>query len=212
METTLLSAKYTKQSIDFASQKLKNGGIGIFPTDTVYGIGCDAFNINSLQNLYKIKQRSLSKPINMLVSSIEMVKAYVKEIHPIEQKLMENFWPGDLTIIFDKSENVPDLLTSNQSTVGIRMPNNQICLDIIDKLGAPLAMSSANISNNQPDCSLSELLLDFNEKVDFILEDGELKGVPSTIVKVENERLKILREGNISTNDIYKCLGGNITC
>lgn len=212
METTLLSTKRTKQSIDFASQKLKSGGIGIFPTDTVYGIGCDAFNINSLQNLYKVKQRSLSKPINMLVSTIDMVKTYVKEIHPIEQKLMESFWPGELTIIFDKSKNVPDLLTSGLSTVGIRMPNNQTCLEIIEKLGRPIAMSSANISSNQPDYSFSELLVDFNEKVDFILEDGELKGVPSTIVKVENNQLKILREGTISVDDIHKCLGGQITC
>ena len=212
METALLNVKYNEHSTPIAIEKLKNGGIGIFPTDTVYGIGCDAFNLKALKNLYKIKKRDLNKPINMLVSSIDMVKNYVKKIHPIEQKLMENFWPGDLTIIFDKSKIVPDLLTSNKSTVGIRMPNNQICLEIISKMGVPLAMSSANLSYNPPDCKLSDLLLDFTEKVDFILDDGELVGFPSTIVRIENNELKILREGCISINDIYKCLGGNIKC
>lgn len=212
METTILNTKYNNHFIEFAIQRIKEGFVGIFPTDTVYGIGCNAFNENALQNLYKIKQRDLGKPINMLVSSIDMIKNYVKEIHPIEQKLMESFWPGSLTIIFDKSELVPDLLTSSQPTVGIRMPNNQICLEIISKLGIPLAMSSANLSDNPPDCKLSELLLDFSEKVDFILDSGELVGSPSTIVRVENNELKILREGNISITDIYKSLGGNISC
>lgn len=212
METALLNTKYDNRSVEFAVQKIKEGAVGIFPTDTVYGIGCNAFNEHSLQNLYNVKQRNFNKPINMLVSSIDMIKSYVKEIHPIEQKLMENFWPGSLTIIFDKSEIVPDILTSGKSTVGIRMPNNQICLEIIDKLGVPLAMSSANIANEPPDCDLKQLLLDFDHKVDFILHSEELDGIPSTIVRVENNQLKILREGSISTTDIHKCLGGIIKC
>lgn len=213
METALLNSKYDKNSIDFAVKKLRNGAVGIFPTDTVYGIGCNALNIDSVNNLYKIKNRDYSKPINILVSNIDMVSKFVKHINPIEQKLMENFWPGALTIIFDKSDIVPDLLTAGLDTIGIRMPNNNICLDLIDKFGVPLATSSANISDKPPSLSLSDCLIDFSAKVAFILDGGKINnGIPSTIVRVNGNNINLIRQGSISINDINKCIGGNIKC
>ena len=139
-----------------------------------------------------------------------MVNKFVKNISPIEQKLMETFWPGALTIIFDKSEIVPDILTSGLDTIGIRMPNNKICLKIIKQYGTPLAMSSANIADKAPDFDLNDLLSDFNNKVSFIINDNINKGIPSTIIRVENNNIHILRKGNISAEDIQKCFGGNI--
>lgn len=211
MNTQIFNPPYTDLMINYCIYELKKGNIGILPTDTVYGIGCDSLNIQAINNLYKIKDRNLNKPINILISNIEMAKKYVKSINKIEEKLMESFWPGGLTIIFDKSNIVPNILTSNLNTIGIRMPNNTVCLDIINKFGKPIAMSSANLADKAPNTDLNSLLLDFNNKVSFIINDKNLDNqIPSTIVRVENNEIKILRKGCISSNDIQKCFGGNI--
>lgn len=199
---------YSHNSIKQAVSLLKKGGVGIFPTDTVYGIGCNCFDINSINKLYKIKNRNFNKPICILVSSTDMVKRLVKDISPIEQKLMDIFWPGDLTIIFNKSKIVPNLLTSNLDTVGIRMPNNKICLDLINTLGSPIATSSANIADETPAITVDDKLIsNFSNKVGFIIDSGPIKlGIPSTIVRVENNKVKILRKGSIPTNKIMEVL------
>lgn len=204
MHTLFLKNNNINQAIEI----LKSGGIGIFPTDTVYGIGCDFSNTVSLNNLYKAKVRDYSKPINILVSRKDMIYKYVKNVSSIEETLINKFWPGPLTIIFNKTDLVPDLLTSGLNTVGIRMPNNKVCLDLIDTLGKPLATSSANISNEEPTNYINEnLIKKFKNKVDFILDFGKIdSGISSTIIKVENNKINILREGPISFNDIMEVI------
>ena len=140
-----------------------------------------------------------------------MINNFVKEINPIEKRLIECFWPGGLTIVFNKTNLVPDLLTSSLSTVGVRMPNNEICLELINKFGSPLATTSANLSDEFPALSINDNLKQvFNEMIDFIIDSGKLNGVPSTIVRVENNEIIILRNGSITKSDIQKCFGGNI--
>ena len=191
-----------------ATKILKSGGIGIFPTDTVYGIGCDFINATSLKRLFKAKKRDLNKPINILVSNIKMLDGVVTNIKDIEKTLIESFWPGALTIIFNKTNLVPDLLTSGLDTVGIRMPDNTVCLDLINKFGKPIATSSANISNEPATNFVDEnLIKKFNNNVDFILDSGKIDGnVPSTIVRVVGNKVNILREGPISLNDIMEVI------
>lgn len=212
MKTQIFTLPYNDNITDYCVEELKKGNIGIFPTDTVYGIGCDSLNISALKKLYDIKNRNLNKPICILVSSIDMAKKFIKKVNSIEEKLMKNFWPGSLTIVFNKSDIVPDLLTSNLNTIGIRMPNNKLCLDIINKFGNPIAMSSANISDNSPDMDLNSLLIDFDNKVDFIVSNEEQNNnnIPSTIVRVVNNEIRVLREGSITKENIVKCFGGNI--
>lgn len=211
METLFLNYNQDPDIINKASSILKNGGIGIFPTDTVYGIGCNALDITGLEKLYKLKERNFNKPISILVSNPNMINKFVKNINNIERKLIENFWPGALTIIFNKSEIVPKLLTAGLDTIGIRMPNNKIAIELIDKLGGPIAASSANISGEIPATNINNALKNsFNNKIDFIIDDGETYNIPSTIVRVENDEIRILREGSITKNDILKCFGGNI--
>lgn len=211
METLFLNYNQSPDIINSASSILKNGGIGIFPTDTVYGIGCNALDINALEKLYKLKERKFNKPINILVSNTNMINKFVKNINNIEKKLIENFWPGALTIIFNKTEIVPELLTAGLNTVGIRMPNNKIAIELIDKLGIPIAASSANISGEIPATNINNILIDtFNSKINFIIDGGKTYNIPSTIVRVENNEIRILREGSITKSDILKCFGGNI--
>lgn len=211
MKTYLFKKQDNSTIIDSAVAILKNGGIGIFPTDTVYGLGCDCLNIDAINKLYISKNREFNKPINILVSNINMINKFVKNINHIEQKLIEYFWPGALTIIFDKTNLISNLLTSNLSTIGIRMPNNKICLELIEKYGSPLATTSANLSDETPALSVNDKLKqDFNNTVDFIIDSGELNGTPSTIVRVDNNEIIILRNGSITKSDIEKCFGGNI--
>ena len=190
---------------------LLNGSVGIFPTDTVYGIGCNAFNEKSINEIFDIKKRSFKKPINVLVCNIDMVKSLTSEISNLEYKLMEKFWPGPLTIIFKKNNNIPQALTSGLNTIGIRMPENDICLSLIEQANVPLATTSANISNNSAIVNGNYLLEIFNSKVDFIIDSGISKiGLASTIVSVEDNIITILRNGPITKDDIITEIGGDI--
>lgn len=203
----------SNESIKYAVNSLKAGNVGIFPTDTVYGIGCDALNPKALKKLYEAKHRNLNNPINILVPNIKVANKFVSSINPIEKQLIKNFWPGPLTIIFKKSSIVPDILNSNLDTIGIRMPQNKVCLDLLYKFGSAIATSSANISKMDPYiCINNELINDFKNNTDFIIDDGKItSGIPSTIVEVlEYNSIKILRNGSISVNDIKRALGGNI--
>ena len=202
----------SNKSIEYASSSLKNGNIGIFPTDTVYGIGCNSLDSNTIYKLYMAKNRNLNNPINVLISDFSMLKNFVLSVSDIEKKLIDTFWPGALTIIFKKSKLVPDVLTSNLQTIGIRMPNNKVCLELINKFGYPIATSSANISTKNPYTNINDdIITDFRDNVDFIINSGKIcSGIPSTIVKVNDNDIQILRKGHISENDIRCAFGGKI--
>ena len=129
-----------------ASNIIKDGGIVVFPTETVYGIGVDVLNNSAIEKLYNIKKRPHKKPISVLVSNFEMINKVAKEISEIEWKIIKNFFPGPLTIVLTKNESISDILTGGKETIGVRMPDNQIALKLIEYVGNPVATSSANIS------------------------------------------------------------------
>ncbi len=182
---------------------IRDGGIVIFPTETVYGIGTNGFNEESIRKIYEIKKRDFSKPISLLVSNMEMVKMVAEDISDLEYALMEKFWPGPFTIILKKKKDVPDILTANGDTVGIRMPSGEIAKKIIEYAGVPIATPSANISGKPSGTNIDNIIKDFDGKVDCIIDSGESKlGIASTIVKVINNVPHILREGSITKKQI----------
>lgn len=192
------------------SEIIKNGGIVVFPTETIYGIGTNGLNKEAISRLYEVKQRPTSKPISLLVSSIEMVDMVAKDITDMEYKLMDKFFPGPLTIILKKKNIVPDNLTNNTDTVGIRMPDNIIAKKLIEYAKVPIATPSANISGKPSGTNIENIMEDFKDKVDYYIDGGQSKlGIGSTIVKIENGYPLILREGSISKEQIFKCLGIN---
>lgn len=201
-----------KNKIDFdklkeISQIIKNGGIVVFPTETVYGIGTNGLNKEAISRLYEVKQRPTNKPISLLVSSIDMAEMVAKDITDMEYKLMEKFFPGPLTIILKKKNIVPDNLTNNTDTVGIRMPDNIIAKKIIEYANVPIATPSANISGKPSGTDINYIMENFKDKVDYYIDGGQSKlGIGSTIVKVENGYPLILREGSISKEQIFECL------
>ena len=181
---------------------IKDGGVVIMPTDTIYGIIADATNECAIQRVYEMKKRNENKPMLMLVNGIEMLEKYVSSINDIERKLIDELWPGALTIIF-KKRNVSDLLTGGLDTVGIRFPDNELLIDIMNELNVPLLSTSVNVSGDESATCINNINNLILDSVDYVYDIGECKGEPSTIVVVDNNELKVLREGVIKSNEIF---------
>ena len=187
------------------AQIIKKGGIVIFPTETVYGIGTNGLDENAIRKLYEVKQRPLNKPISLLVNNIEMVEKIAKNITEVEYKLMERFFPGPLTIILEKRDIVPDILTSNTNTIGIRMPSGEIAKKLIEFAGVPIATSSSNISGKPSGTNITDIKKDFEGKIDCFIDNGESElGIPSTVIRIIDNIPHILRQGTISEEEIRK--------
>lgn len=192
---------YTK--LKEIAEVIKNGGIAVFPTETVYGIGVNALNANAVKRLYEVKQRPLDKAISLLVSNIEMIEQVAKDITDVEYGLIKEFFPGPLTIILNKKDIVPDIVTAGGSTVGVRMPENEIALKLIEYAGIPIAAPSANISGNPSGTELNTIMNEFKENVDCYIDGGKSKiGLASTIVQVIDGVPHILREGSVTKQQI----------
>ncbi len=189
------------------AQILKSGGIVVFPTETVYGIGVNSLDKTAIEKLYTVKNRPVNKPISLLISNIEMIENVAEDITPEEYALMKAFMPGPLTIILKKKDNISNLLTANTNTIGVRMPANKIALNLINYAGMPIATPSANISGKQSGRNIETIMKDFGNNVDVYIDGGESKlGLASTVVQIVNGIPNILRQGSITEKDIMEIL------
>ena len=194
---------YNHSKIQKPANIIKNGGIIIFPTETVYAIGANAFDENAVKKLYIAKGRNFKNPINVLVSSIDMIKNVSRGITSMERKLIHAFFPGPFTIILQKNESIPNIVTANSDSIGVRMPDNNIAKTLIELSNVPLAAPSANISGKTSGTSFDNVYEDFKNKVDFFIDGGNCSiGIESTIVKVIDEVPHILRPGSITAEQI----------
>ena len=195
------------EDIERAADVLLTGGTVIFPTDTVYGLGANASDDRAVEKIFEIKNRDKKKPINVLIADFEDILKVAKIPSREEGKLMEKFWPGPLTIILKRKENVANSAASDGATIGVRMPNSDIARNLIREVGFPLATTSANLSGDEPGTTLDNIEKEVLEKVDFVLENEEnLSEVASTIVEFDGKEPKILREGQIKKADIESAL------
>lgn len=187
---------------------LKNGGVAIFPTDTVYGIGTLPEK-KYVEKIYKIKKRDFSKKIIALISDKkilpELINETDKNIKKIEN-ILEKYWPGELTVIFQANQNFTKNFDESMKTIGIRIPKNKTALEIIKNTGGVLLTTSANISGENAVTKVETLSKELLKNVDIVVpnKNSELTGKPSTIVKYENGKLSLLREGNISFEEIME--------
>ncbi|WP_410207833.1 L-threonylcarbamoyladenylate synthase [Fusobacterium sp.] len=204
---------YNLENIDFdkVSRLLKSGKLIIYPTDTVYGVGGVIQSEDAIRGIYLAKKRSFTSPLIVLVSKPEKIEeiAYIDEKNREKiEKLIKRFWPGGLTIILKKKPCVPDIMTANGDTVGVRMPDLKIALDIIDSVGGIFPTTSANISGESTPRSYEELSQDFKERVDIIIDGGKSPvGVASTIVDMSGDVPEVLRTGAISVEEIEDTIG-----
>lgn len=204
--------EYNALNIDYEEieRYLRAGKLIIYPTDTVYGVGGIIESEETIENIYKAKERNFKSPLIVLVSDMEKIEkiAYINEKNREKiEKLIKRFWPGGLTIILKRKDNVPDIMVSGGATVGVRMPEHEIALNIISRAGGMLPTTSANISGEATPKSYAELSEKFKSRVDIIVDGGECPiGSASTIIDMSDEP-KILRLGAISVEEIEKVIG-----
>lgn len=186
-----------------AAMCIKGGKIVLFPTETVYGIGANALDANAVNKIFIAKGRASDNPLIVHICNLEMLNNLVQEIGEIEQKLIDNFWPGPLTIIFNKKECIPNNVSAGLKTVGIRMPSNKIANKLIEFANLPIAAPSANISGKPSGTKIEDIIEELDGKVDYILDAGIVDiGVESTVVRVVENKVHILRPGKITVEDI----------
>lgn len=177
------------EKLDEAVKILKSGGVIIFPTETVYGIGGLASIENAVKRIYEIKGRSFNKPLQILISDISQVELFASEISDKAKILMKEYWPGPLTLVFKKKSGIFDIITASGNTVGLRMPDNQTVLELIRQAG-PIAASSANLSGEPDPTSADEVKIE----ADLLLDGGKCKmGKASKVIDVSVDPPVILR-------------------
>jgi len=193
-------------NIEKIYQILNSGGLVISPTDTVYGIMGDALNQSVIRKIYEVKNRPYDKPLILLMDSFNMIKEYTDNITEIEIKAINELLPGPVTIILKKNYKINNLITGNTEYVGVRIPNNEELLSIINKLGRPIVSTSANISNEEVITDVSMLDSNLKSQIDYIVDGGTLKNISSTIIKFTGDKVKIIREGEFinKIKDIFK--------
>lgn len=185
---------------------LKEGKIVVFPTDTVYGIGTNAYDKEACKKIYEIKGRPKNKPLSILISNILMLKEVVEDISSIEQKLIDAFWPGPLTIKFKKREGIlPNIVSASDEYIRVRLVNEGVIYKLIETSGVPIVAPSANLSGSFTGTKIENIVKELGGKVDYILDCGDIESdTVSTIVQVEDGQVLIIREGKIEKEELEK--------
>ena len=192
------NASEDEKEIQEAAEIIKNGGTVVFPTETVYGLGADGLNSEAVKKIFEAKGRPQDNPLIIHVSSKDL-NLYAEEVPQIANKLVEKFWPGPLTIILKKKDIVPNETSASLDSIGIRMPNNEIALKLIELIETTIAAPSANISGRPSPTDLQRCVEDLDGKVDCILggEQSDI-GVESTIVDCTVNPPLVLRPGGVT--------------
>jgi tRNA threonylcarbamoyl adenosine modification protein (Sua5/YciO/YrdC/YwlC family) len=183
-----------KRLIEQVASALADGAVIAYPTDTTYGIGCSIFSKKGIERIYQIKQREKKKPFSFICSNLSDVTKYAK-VSNYAFKIMNRFLPGPYTFVLDATRIVPDLVQTKQKTVGIRIPDNRICLELVTALGHPLVTTSANLSGEEPIGDPGEIFDSLNNQLDIIVDGGFLPPDVSSVVSLINDTPTVLRKG-----------------
>lgn len=197
-----------EENIIKGSKIIKNGGLVAFPTETVYGLGADVFNPIAIAKIFEAKQRPFFDPLIAHVDSLDKLKTVAIINDCRIEKIIDKFWPGPLTLILPKRENVPDIVTSGLNTVAVRMPNHDTALKLIKNSGTAVAAPSANPFGYLSPTKAIHVYEQLNNKIDMILDGGDCEiGVESTILDLTKEIPVILRPGGLPKEEIEKLIG-----
>lgn len=197
--------KATKPNIKKAAQIVRSGGLAVYPTETVYGLGCNPLDAEAVKRLLDVKGER-NKPLPILASSIGDADN-IALISKNGKRLASKFWPGPLTMVFPKKPVLPDIVTFGLDSVGLRIANNDVALDLIRLSGGLLVGSSANRSGEAPPRAVQELSEELKKLVDVVLDGGAAaQGVPSTVADLTQEKPRILRGGPVSLEELLDAL------
>lgn len=204
-KSTELNNEAVRQDIKTTFQ---SGGNVVFPTETVYGIGGSALSEKGIKGIYSIKGRPGDNPLIMHFADTSDLEKYVYINQPYVEKLMKKFWPGPMTLVFQKKDNVPDYFTGGLQTVGVRLPSSEVAKEIIRIAGVPVCAPSANISGRPSSTLFKHVVEDFNERVDILVDGGKSEvGLESTVIDVTKEVPVVLRPGMITVEMLKDVVG-----
>lgn len=208
MNTKLLKEK----DIQEAAAIIKSGGLVAFPTETVYGLGADAFNADAVEKVYQAKGRPSDNPMIVHVGRASDIEQLTPRLSQDIITLIENFWPGPLTLVVKRKSQLPERTTGGLDTVGVRMPDSKIALELINWSGCPIAAPSANLSGKPSPTRAEHVIEDLSGKVDAILEGPDCRvGIESTVLDVTGGTPTILRPGIITAESIETAIGKKVT-
>jgi len=191
-----------QREIEKGASILKKGGVIAFPTDTVYGLGADAFNSIAVERIYEIKDRSKSHRFPLLIADVKQLTALAEPIPELGWFLANRFWPGGVTLVLSKKDSMPAYLASG-STIAVRVPNHPACLILLEHLARPLIGTSANISGQPPALTADQVRQQLGEKIDLIIDGGKCPGgKESTVLDITREPPVVLRQGIVTSLEI----------
>jgi len=209
METRIL--KPTTENIREAADIIRKGGLVAFPTETVYGLGANALDSEATAKIYAAKGRPSDNPMIVHIARASDIGQLTPRLSPTIVTLIDVFWPGPLTLIVKKKDIVPDVTTGGLDTVAIRMPDNQIALDLIEAAGCPIAAPSANLSGKPSPTKAQHVIDDLDGRIDAILEGEDCRiGIESTVLDVSGDIPVILRPGILTAEDISAAIGKKV--
>ena len=195
--------KPSSESIIPAIEIIRIGGVVAYPTETFYGLGVDALNRDSIKKIYEIKKRHFSQPLLILIPSRDVLPEYVSGIPEVAWRLMGQFWPGPLTLIFFASPNLPPLLCAQTKKVAVRISSHPIAQALVEGTHSAITSTSANVSRSASPTTPEEVFLQLGNEVDLIIDGGRTTGEkPSTIIDVTQPPPRLIREGAISFHKI----------
>ncbi|MDD4606937.1 MAG: L-threonylcarbamoyladenylate synthase [Patescibacteria group bacterium] len=182
-------------------QKIKNGQVGILPTDTLYGLVGSALNSRSVERIYQIKKRDLTKPLIVLISSIQDLNLFKIKLEKWHKDFLEKYWPGEVSVILNCPNEEFKYLHRGSQTLAVRLPDKPDLIDLIQQTG-PLVAPSANPENSAPALNIQQAQNYFGQQVDFYVDQGELNSSPSTLVDLTGEEIKVLRQGKVKIKNV----------
>lgn len=196
------------RALELAITALQHGGVIAFPTDTVYGIGASLKHPEALRRIYDLKGRSPDKPLPILIARVEMLDELSPDVDERLVDLAEQFWPGALTIVLPAADHLPAEVKAPDNTIGVRLPNHSIPLSIAGRAGGAIATTSANLSGQESAHAATEIRDSFGSAIDIILDGGFApQENPSTVIRLVDGEIVVLREGVISADALRKAWG-----
>jgi L-threonylcarbamoyladenylate synthase len=191
----------------YAAERLLHGEVVAIPTDTVYGLAADPFNLSAVEEIYRVKGRADERALPILVNSLDQAMLLAREVPRNFLRLAEEFWPGALTLVVDASHRLPLKVTANTGKIALRWPRSEVVARLIEEFDGPLTGTSANLSGSPPCTDCEQLFGQLGDRLNLILDAGPTKSAtPSTIIELRGDRWKILREGAIGAKEIADAL------
>lgn len=192
-------------SVKIASEFIKKGEVVAFPTETVYGLGANVYDDDAIKKIFVVKRRPTDNPLIVHISNINQIESLVKKINNCAKTIIENFFPGPITIVLEKNDAISELVSGGLNTIAIRMPSLEMTKKFIDECGVPIAAPSANLSGSPSPTSWKHVYNDLNGKIPCILKGPDCEvGIESTVVDCTKNKPVVLRPGIISIEDLKK--------